>query len=217
MSDINYININENFPIAGEDNDTQVFRDNFNTIKQSLQTAKTEVGDLQTQTAKLIGDNDFSLNTIENAATKNIREHFIVVTINDEDTRIDLNYADGAYQVITVKQLGILGTDYSNPIPFSLNDFPDSTNAQEKFVGKMTLELYSEDDSPKVVTVPVGDGSGTLTIKKNFGPSNDSSDFWHVDGSGNVMFIVESATDPIIIEIWRRGDIVFLNYVGEFY
>ena len=32
MSDINYLNINENFPVAGEDNDTQVFRSNFNTI-----------------------------------------------------------------------------------------------------------------------------------------------------------------------------------------
>ena len=35
-STINYLGINENFPVAGQDNDTQVFRDNFDTIKQAL-------------------------------------------------------------------------------------------------------------------------------------------------------------------------------------
>ena len=30
--------INENFPIAGQDNDSQGFRDNFNVIKTSLST-----------------------------------------------------------------------------------------------------------------------------------------------------------------------------------
>jgi len=207
MSDINYININENFPVAGEDNDTQVFRDNFNTIKQSLQIAKTEVGDLQTQTAKLINDNDFNLNTIENAATKNIREHFIVVTINDDDTEITLNYADGAYQVVRAKFDTI----------FSLVDFPDSTDIQEKFVGKMRLELYSNDDDPKTITVPVGDGSDTLTIKKNIIMTDDSSEFWTVDGSGNVSFVIPPGQDPLIMDIWKHGSNVFLYCLGEFY
>ena len=206
MSDINYLNINENFPISGEDNDTQVFRDNFNTIKQSLQIAKTEVGDLQVQTAKLT-DNDFNLGTLENAALKNIREHFIVVTINDEDTEVTLNYADGAYQVINAK----IDTN------FKLVDFPDGTEIQENFVGKMTLELYSADEYPKVITVPVGDGAGTITIKKNRVITDDSSEFWTVDGSGNVLFVIPSNTDPIMMEIWRHGDTVFLNYLGEFY
>ena len=44
---INFAAINENFPVAGQDNDTQVFRDNFDTIKTNFSAAKTEIEDLQ--------------------------------------------------------------------------------------------------------------------------------------------------------------------------
>ncbi len=64
-------NINDNFPVAGQDNDTQVFRDNFNTIKTSLASAKTEINEVLGAAARLDNDNDFGLkmlcyNTIEN-------------------------------------------------------------------------------------------------------------------------------------------------------
>ena len=52
-SNINYLSINENFPVPGIDNDTQVFRDNFDTIKTSLRAAQTEITELQTNTAGL--------------------------------------------------------------------------------------------------------------------------------------------------------------------
>ena len=53
MSNINYLSINENFPVAGADNDTQTFRDNFDTIKTSLNTAKTEITSLESTAARL--------------------------------------------------------------------------------------------------------------------------------------------------------------------
>lgn len=61
-SNINYASINENFPVPGQDNDTQVFRDNFDTIKNSLSTAKTEVGDVLDNGARIDQDNDFNGN-----------------------------------------------------------------------------------------------------------------------------------------------------------
>lgn len=210
MSDINYENINENFPIAGEDNDTQVFRDNFNTIRQSLQTAKTEVGDLQVQTAKLIDDNDFNLNTIENAATKNIREHFYIVTVSEEDTQVEINYANGSYQVVT----------FNADSNIRLVDFPNATEIQQGFVGKMRLELYgAQDSAEKVITFPAGDGAAILDIKKNYSTWLYTEEtFWAVDGSGNVSFTIPGGyTDPILIDVWRRGDTLFLRHLGEFY
>ena len=66
-SNINYLSINENFPVAGQDNDTQVFRDNFDTIKTSLRNAKDEIGSLQDNTAKVNSDNDFELKKIQRA------------------------------------------------------------------------------------------------------------------------------------------------------
>ena len=46
-SNINPTNIDGSYPIAGQDNDSQGFRDNFTNIKTNLQYAKTELEDLQ--------------------------------------------------------------------------------------------------------------------------------------------------------------------------
>ena len=45
--------IDSAYPIAGVDNDTQGFRDNFTVIKTGLATAKSEITSLQSTTAKL--------------------------------------------------------------------------------------------------------------------------------------------------------------------
>lgn len=40
-------NIDTSFPVPGQDNDTQGFRDNFIAIKNSLETAAAEISDVQ--------------------------------------------------------------------------------------------------------------------------------------------------------------------------
>ena len=47
MSLINPNNINGGFPVFGQDNPTQGFRDNFTNIKNNLNFAKAEIEDLQ--------------------------------------------------------------------------------------------------------------------------------------------------------------------------
>lgn len=47
-SNINYEAIDATYPIAGVDNSTQGFRDNFTAIRNGLATASNEIGDLQT-------------------------------------------------------------------------------------------------------------------------------------------------------------------------
>jgi len=47
MSSINPNNIDGTYPIAGQDNDSQGFRDNFTNIKNNLQFALDELEDLQ--------------------------------------------------------------------------------------------------------------------------------------------------------------------------
>jgi hypothetical protein len=66
-SAITTTNIDGAFPIAGQDNNSQGFRDNFTNIKTGLNTAKSEITALQTNTAKLNADNNFNGNKIENA------------------------------------------------------------------------------------------------------------------------------------------------------
>ena len=50
-SSINPNNIDITFPVAGQDNDSQGFRDNFTNLKTSLQYAKDEIEDLQSNGA----------------------------------------------------------------------------------------------------------------------------------------------------------------------
>lgn len=51
---INPSNIDITYPIAGQDNDTQGFRDNFSSIKNNLLTAATEISLLQAHSTSAI-------------------------------------------------------------------------------------------------------------------------------------------------------------------
>ena len=193
MSDINYLSINENFPLPGQDNDTQVFRDNFDTIKQSLRIAGEEVTDLQDNAARTDVDNDFNNKIIQRAVFLNTTERKLEGgTIQNITHTVD--YENGNYQVFRFNQNTII--DFQN--------LPNSDTIPES-VGKITLEVYS-DGSPRTLTFST---SGGTVIKRS---SNFPS-----------PFIVESAEtsggggNPHIFEVWgHKSDRIFLNYLGQF-
>ena len=194
MSNINFASINENFPVAGQDNDTQTFRDNFDSIKTALSTAKTEItalegnGDIDSGAARRDADNNFNGNLIQNATflnnveTVNPAQNFDVGT-----TTYTLDYANGAYQIVT----------FASPtFTFDFLDFPEAGTK----VGKITLEMYS--DVSTTVTFSLS-GSGASAIKTN--------------STYPGTLVVDSATDPVIVEIWRHStDNFYINYLGTF-
>jgi hypothetical protein len=110
-SNINYQSIDEDFPVAGQDNDTQGFRDNFSTIKNSLASAKTEITDLQEDTAKVNANNNFNSNQIFNAKLKNTPSVYFNKSISQDSTH-ELLITDGHYQTFTVN--GIANIDMEN-------------------------------------------------------------------------------------------------------
>jgi hypothetical protein len=80
-SNINSSNINGAYPIAGQDNDSQGFRDNFTNIKNNLKAASEEITDLQNKVilkAPLNGTatvtNDFSGTVMVGAITSGFKE-----------------------------------------------------------------------------------------------------------------------------------------------
>lgn len=192
MSNINYLSINENFPVAGEDNDTQVFRDNFDTIKTSLQIAKDEITDLEDNAARLDIDNDFNRTLITRAVMQdNYEKRFDGGTVI---TPLVVDFENGSYQIFR------FGAD--TVIEF-LN-FPDS-NTLPPSVGKLTLELYG-DGTTRTLTFST---SGGTVLKKNttFPAPFTVTSQELAAGGGN----------PIIIEVWRhKSDRIFLNYLGQF-
>lgn len=66
-SNINETGIDELYPVAGIDNDSQGFRDNFSSIKSNFTVTKTEIEDLQNNAARTDEDVSFNGNEISNA------------------------------------------------------------------------------------------------------------------------------------------------------
>jgi hypothetical protein len=63
-SSINPNNIDGTYPVAGQDNDSQGFRDNFTNIKTNFTSAKSEIEALQTTSVSLTAENDFNFTGI---------------------------------------------------------------------------------------------------------------------------------------------------------
>lgn len=77
MSNIVFNTIDENYPLAGQDNDSQGFRDNFSVIKDALALTKSEITVLENTTAKVSTQsgetvtNNFLGSTISNVQLRN--------------------------------------------------------------------------------------------------------------------------------------------------
>src|SRR6056300_308494 len=103
-SSINTTNIDGTFPVAGQDNSSQGFRDNFTNVKTNLGYAKTEIEDLQTKVvlkSALTGttlDNDMGGNTIYNVELNRTTKTKNSLT---GASTVTLNYQSGAYQAFT--------------------------------------------------------------------------------------------------------------------
>jgi hypothetical protein len=193
VSQINFASINENFPVAGQDNDTQVFRDNFDTIKTNFRLAQEEISDLENNTARTDQETEFNNNIVSTAVFRNNRDIILdggAISVN----QLGVDYANGNYQIFRIGAdvtLGLLGLPTDTSFP--------------RGVGKVTLELYS-DGAARTVTL---DPSNAVTYKKK---SSDSTFTW----SSNI-FTVSSSSNPVIIEIWRHSsETVFVNYLGTF-
>ena len=191
-SNINYLSINENFPVAGQDNDTQVFRDNFDTIKTSLRSASTEITDLQDNVVRKDTDNDLALNVITKAIFQNTREQKFDGSNVTTTTSID--YENGPYQIFRVG--ANINMEFVN-LPGDPTIVPAESTPIG--IGKIRLELYS-DGSSRTVTFLT---SGGTVIKK--------------DSSFPGVLTLTSADDPVFIDVWRHSsDVIFMQYLGTF-
>jgi hypothetical protein len=177
MSSINSTDIDAEYPVAGQDNDSQGFRDNFTTIKNSLATAKSEITTLESTTAKLNATNDFNGNLLQEADFKATTE-FVNPSSNVEASQ-NISFLNGHYQIIQA------GAD----ITLTLADWPASGK-----LGRIRLQLASDGVGSRTITwaaaaggefkAPAGD-AGTLTLTSQTNPT--IVDFWTINGGTTVF------------------------------
>jgi hypothetical protein len=134
-SNINTTNLDETYPVAGQDNNSQGFRDNFSSIKTSFTTAKIEIETLQNNTAKLNAANNFANNTISGA--KFINNNLTVYSAGTQTTAQNINLTNGNFQTITV----------GGNITLTLTDWPTVTSGMSSII----VELISDGVARTVV------------------------------------------------------------------
>ena len=112
-SAINPNDIDGAYPVAGQDNDSQGFRDNFTNTKTNFEYAADEITDLQTNAvlkAALTGttlDNDMNGSLLYNFTAKQVSG--TVNAIGTTSGVVTLNYENGSYQTLTTSGSVTLG------------------------------------------------------------------------------------------------------------
>ena len=188
--------IDDTYPVAGVDNDSQGFRDNFNIIKTNFVAAKAEITELQTNAIlknKLTSqdelDNDFGGNEITNALLKDCAEGVSANgTIN---TLQNVSYLNGVYQT------GVVTGD----LTLTLADWPDAGYA------RMVVELESDSGTGRAITF---NGENTAQFKKI------STDSWASTSATSVVATVTNNKE--VYEFWTHdgGSNIYAKIVGTF-
>lgn len=119
-SQINPNNIDGAYPVAGQDNNSQGFRDNFTATKVNFQYAEDEINDLQAKVllkTSLTGsylDNNMNDNLIYAAKIQDFSATKVAITTTSG--AVQINYAAGHYQTLTM----------SGSVSLSFQNFPAS-------------------------------------------------------------------------------------------
>jgi hypothetical protein len=105
-SQVNPNNIDGSYPVAGQDNDSQGFRDNFTNIRNNFTFSKAEIEDLQNKVvlkSALLNttlSNDFAGNAIVNPTLTSYRETYN--NIGSASGSVTINFVNGNFQKLTM-------------------------------------------------------------------------------------------------------------------
>jgi hypothetical protein len=120
-SAINPNNIDGTYPVAGQDNNSQGFRDNFTNIKTNFQYAEDEITDLQNNVvlkSALSGttlDNDMLGSGLSNAVLNDMGYKLLDLGASPGSS-FTVNYALGTYQTVTLNAAATFGFSNFPPL-----------------------------------------------------------------------------------------------------
>ena len=210
-SSINPNNIDGSYPVAGQDNNSQGFRDNFTNTKVNFQYAEDEINDLQSKVvlkAALTGSAglDNNMNDALLYAAKIQDFSATKVGITGTSGGIAINYASGHYQAIST----------TGSISLSFTSFPPS--GQYGYV-KLQINITNIAHTvtlPAAVTLGTsglqGYSAGTITFgatgtyEFGFGSYDSGSTITIFDL--NRALINFSAADLTIDDLTATGNVV---------
>jgi hypothetical protein len=217
MSIINPNSINGGFPVFGQDNSTQGFRDNFTNIKNNFVAAKAELEDIQGKVlvkSALLGgviDNDMDGGTITNAQLKAYTQTFL--GLGQQFGEVTINFEAGNFQYLET------GAD----ITLTIENWPsDTTTAAAYATLRLWLQVSSTLGVPHTVTFPANVNINSASIK---GMNDTTKTVTFPDGgnyvfdlstqnSGTNIFISEVSRNRVDAEVETKIDLINANVTG---
>jgi len=190
-SNITYTTIDEEFPVAGQDNDSQGFRDNFNIIKENFRNSILEIEALQGNRSRLDVENDYDGNTQKSMLlSETVEKSDTSAFTNGILSAANVSFTTGHHHVIKAE----------GNITLTFTDWPNSGRYAE-----MRVQIYSDGISARDITLST-ENAGSL---KTDGNSNFSGTIVQVPSNDTTSKVIKAFT-------YDGGDTVFLQYEGTF-
>jgi hypothetical protein len=128
-SAITTTSIDANYPVAGQDNDSQGFRDNFSQIKTQLNTAGTEITALQSSRATTNATTDFNGHDVKRANLQDWGQK--VVAKGSVSGSVSCDFEDGNVTTLTT----------SGDTTLSFTNFPKEDDGSTNTYASMKILL----------------------------------------------------------------------------
>ena len=233
-SNINPYNINGSFPIAGQDNDSQGFRDNFTNIRTNLAFAKGELEDLQNKVvlkSALEGgsvDNNFNGTLISNVRVKGLTEpildqanlagsvtipftdgHFHKVISNGPITFEVINWpAAGQYAQLRL-QVTVTDVTHTLQFPASFSIGPSELLGCDSSTGVHVITVPSEGDY--VFDLSTADGGVTAMISEHTKKLVKADSLSSVSAMSDVMVTTPATGEALVFDgvNWKNDNVDF--------
>lgn len=187
MSNLNYGAIDETYPVAGQDNNSQGFRGNFAAIKASLELAEQSITALEGNRARTDATNDFLGNAINNATYN--RLYGATYTLSNITTPQDVSLNNGPLQYVT----------FAGNTTITFKNWPVSGK-----YAKIRVHLISDGNAARNATLATEAG-GTLTYEGSITLTNGA----FVLAQNGKHKVIEAWT-------YNGGAKVFVRYLGEY-
>ena len=173
MSQINTNGINTNYPVPGQNNSSQGFRDNFSQIRNNLNTAANEITDLQNKAVlktalnNTVLNNDMANTLISNASTSGFRattynlgnalSGTVLVDVNRADVQYgsvigDLNLQFGGWAPTNTESNVVLRLTVANTD--AVISLPEACVSSNNNFGVTLLENYQDVNGTATLTAP---------------------------------------------------------------
>jgi hypothetical protein len=205
-SQINFSAIDTGYPVAGQDNDSQGFRDNFGAIATGLQTAKSEITNLQNRAVlkSNLDDNSAVTNNLNGSTISNGKlNQMAQVAIAGVDTAgvILCNASTAAFYYATVTE----------NITVQFTGWPEWETAQAPALSKVQVMLKAGagDTVNKIITFAAG--SNTLKLD-----TASTSGSW-ASGAANITLNATTKKWKLVEAFtWDGGLNVYVRFLGEY-